>query len=207
MKDITIRARLAVCMAFMGVLLIASVSLGLYGMNAISQSVTDISDNPLRGLDALANAETYMARARLVLDRIAMQPESPNVQTLEKRSTGFLDQSDGYFKTYDGLRRGADEGKLADATRQARAGLRKTITEFSEAIAQYNQGEIRRLSFDALPAAYDRMTKASAALKLFQLQDAQAQAAANRAKLETQEIVGALSIIVAIVAAVAGWLF
>ena len=207
MKDLSIRARLAVCMAFLGVLLVAAVLLGLYGMSVINQAVTDLSENSLRGIDALANAETYMARSRLVFDRIALQPTSPDVPTLVKRGMDFLDQSDGFFKTYDAIPRGADEDKLADATRTARADLRKSIGDFSTAIAGYNQGEINRLSFEALPAAYDRMTKASAALKKFQLDDARAQEETSKSRYRTQQLLGILSVVVGIAAAVASWLY
>ncbi|WP_118183941.1 methyl-accepting chemotaxis protein [Paraburkholderia phosphatilytica] len=207
MKDLSIRARLALCMALLGALLVASVSLGLYGMKLIDESVSDLAENSLPGVDALANAEIFMARSRLVFDRIALQPQSPDVPNLEKRGVDLLDQSDQYFNRYDRIPRGADEDALASRLKQSRADLRKLIGDFSTAIAGYNQGEINRLSLDALPASYDRMVQASTALKQFQVSDAAAQQAANQARYRRQQILGFASVLVGIAAAFGGWFF
>src|ERR1044072_9385928 len=125
MKNLTIRARLALTMAFLGFLLALSVGFGLYGINATYSSAKDISDNSLPAVNALGISNNYIARARLALDRSAINPADKDAGGLIARANGFMRQSDEWYSKYDSLPRGADEDPLAKRVAEARAEMRQ----------------------------------------------------------------------------------
>jgi methyl-accepting chemotaxis protein-1 (serine sensor receptor) len=96
MKTLTIRARLARTMTFLGILLCFSVGLGLYGMNAINASAKDVSLSTRPSVDALSNSSGYIGRARLSLDRYALNPDDPDANGLRARAEHFRTDSDGW---------------------------------------------------------------------------------------------------------------
>src|SRR4051812_25010685 len=112
-------------MAFLGTLLAMSTGFGLYGMHNINLAANDVSRNNLPSVNALGNAEIMIARSRLVLDRIAFDPASPETANLQQRAQNFIDESDVWFGRYDALPRGATEEKLAEDAKHARSTLRR----------------------------------------------------------------------------------
>ena len=94
MKNLTIRARLALTMAFLGFLLALSVGFGLYGITATYSSAKDIADNSLPAVNALGISNNYIARARLALDRYALNLADKDVGGLVVRANSFMRKSD-----------------------------------------------------------------------------------------------------------------
>ncbi|WP_244851693.1 Tar ligand binding domain-containing protein [Caballeronia sp. SL2Y3] len=68
MQNLSIRARLALAMAFLGLLLTFSVGFGLHGISAIDASARDIAENSLSAVNAVGISSHMTARARLSLD-------------------------------------------------------------------------------------------------------------------------------------------
>lgn len=205
--SISIRARLAATMGFLGILLAVTTSFGLYGMSTINSSAEDMSRNSLPSVNALGNAEILVARSRLVLDRIALDPTSPDTASLQERAQKFIDESDVWFKRYDALPRGAAEDKLAEDARQARGALRKAVESFGSATSSGDQAATRKLAMETLPAAYNVMSDASSKLKDFQITDADAQNVADASTYRTQQMIGVIVLLAGIAAALAGWYY
>src|SRR4051794_24495664 len=113
MSNLTIRARLALTMTFLGVLLCVCVGLGLYGMATINASAKDVSLMTLPSVNALGMSDVFLARARLSLDRYALDPDDSDASSLRARAEGFMSKSDDWYKKYDAIPRGADEDALA----------------------------------------------------------------------------------------------
>ncbi|WP_279635254.1 methyl-accepting chemotaxis protein [Paraburkholderia lacunae] len=203
----TIRDRVGLSMAFMGFLLALAIGFGLYGMSSINRSMNEASEVTIPAIDALGNAEIDIGRSRFVYDKIALQPTAPGNAELRKQASALLDQSDDWFRKYEALPCDAEDERLALALRQSRAELRKVIADFGIAVENYNQGEVNRISLDALPKAYSMAADASSRLKQSQLQKAKRQNAANARRYRIQQMVGAGLMLIGVAAAAAGWIF
>ncbi|WP_250536797.1 Tar ligand binding domain-containing protein [Caballeronia sp. AZ10_KS36] len=68
MQNLSIRARLALAMAFLGSMLSLSVGFGLHGTSATHESARDIAENSLSAVNALGISSHTTTRARLSLD-------------------------------------------------------------------------------------------------------------------------------------------
>ncbi|GGD70260.1 methyl-accepting chemotaxis protein [Caballeronia grimmiae] len=206
MKNLTIRARLALTMAFLGLLLALSVGFGLYGIASIHASAKDIAANSLPAVNALGIANNYIARARLALDRYALDPSAPDASGLAARANGFMRQSDEWYRKYDAIPRDADEDALAKDVADARADMRQNVERFSAAIAASDRETVTRLAYKDLPTSYTRCVEAFNKLTEFQLTDAERQEAENEARAVTLREFGFLALLVGVVAAALGWL-
>lgn len=207
MKTLTIRARLALTMTFLGVLLFLCVSLGLYGMAAINASARDVSLNTLPSVNALGVSDVYLNRARVLLDRYALDPEGPESGGLRARAEKSLADSDDWYKKYDVIPRGTEEDVLAKDVVEGRAQMRKVLAGFGAAIEKGDRTEVLRFAGKEVPDAYNRTSDAFKKLKEFQLTDAARQDAENDLRVATLRTMGVLSLLAGIAGAAAGWFF
>ncbi|WP_248323402.1 methyl-accepting chemotaxis protein [Caballeronia sp. Sq4a] len=205
MKNLSIRARLALTMAFLGLMLTLSVSFGLYGISAIHASARDIAENSLPAVNALGISSNFTARARLSLDRYALDPTAPDASGLRARADGFMRESDEWFSKYNAIPRGPDEDALAKDVVAARAQMREVIEKFGAAIEAGEKENVSRLALKDLPAAYNRCIDAFDKLKSYQLADAVRQEAENDAHASTLRMLGVLALLAGIAAAAFGW--
>ncbi len=83
--SLTIKARLGLTMAFLGLLLVAIGGLGLYGMNQSNHAYRDTFENQMPSANAVSNAELYAARERLVFDRAAFLAGTPEAASTIER--------------------------------------------------------------------------------------------------------------------------
>ncbi|MDR5773204.1 MULTISPECIES: methyl-accepting chemotaxis protein [unclassified Caballeronia] len=207
MKSLTIRARLALTMIFLGVLLSLSVGIGLYGMATIKASARDVSLSTLPSVNALGVSDVYLNRARVLLDRFALDREGTGGEDLRARAEKALADSDEWYKKYDVIPRGADEDVLAKDVVEGRAQMRKAVEAFGAAIEKRDQAEIIRYAQKDVPDAYNRTSDAFKKLKEFQLIDAARQDEENDSSYATVRTVGFISLVMGIAGAAFGWYF
>jgi methyl-accepting chemotaxis protein-1 (serine sensor receptor) len=207
MKGLTIRARLAFTMLFLGTLLFAIAGLGLYGIRSSNASADDLATNLLPSTKAIAAAETLMARARLALDRIALDPVSPDAPKLQERANKFLDESDLRFKRYMMLPQGGDEARLAQDLADKRTALRGVIKQFMQALGSRNETEIRSLAMTGLPNAFNAMGDASKRVADFEDAAAEALRSENARAFRVQQSVTILALLIGAMAAFASWFY
>ncbi|GGD97132.1 methyl-accepting chemotaxis protein [Caballeronia grimmiae] len=205
MKNLTIRARLALTMAFLGFLLALSVGFGLYGITTTYSSAKDIADNSLPAVNALGISNNYIARARLALDRYAINPADKDAGGLVARANGFMRQSDEWYSKYDSLPREADENALAKNVADARADMRQAINRFSAAIEAGDKEAISRIAFHDMPTSYTQCIEAFGKLQDFQIADAKRQTAESDARVSTLRTLGVLALLVGLATAALGW--
>ncbi|MFM0053182.1 methyl-accepting chemotaxis protein [Caballeronia grimmiae] len=205
MKNLTIRARLALTMAFLGFLLALSVGFGLYGISATYSSAKDIADNSLPAVNALGISNNYIARARLALDRYALNPADKDAGRLVARANGFMAKSDEWYSKYESVPRGADENALAKSVADARTDMRRAINKFSAAIEAGDKEAIGRIAFQDMPTSYNRCIDAFDKLQDFQLTDAKRQTAESDARVSTLRTLGVLALLVGLATAALGW--
>ncbi|WP_250510354.1 Tar ligand binding domain-containing protein, partial [Caballeronia sp. GACF4] len=198
MKSLSIRARLALTMILLGVLLSLSVGIGLYGMATIKASARDVSLSTLPSVNALGVSDVYLNRARVLLDRFALDRDGTESADLRARAEKALADSDEWYKKYDVIPRGADEDVLAKDVVEGRTQMRKALEGFGAAIEKRDQTEIIRYAQKDVPDAYNRTSDAFKKLKEFQLIDAARQDEENDSSYATVRTVGFISLVVGI---------
>ncbi|SAK52615.1 methyl-accepting chemotaxis sensory transducer [Caballeronia glebae] len=207
MKNLTIRARLALTMIFLGFLLALSVGFGLYGIGATYSSTKDISENSLPAVNALGISNNYIARARLALDRYAINPADKDAGGLIARANGFMRQSDEWYSKYDSLPRAADEDQLAKRVAESRAEMRQAINRFGAAIEAGDNEAVGRIAFQDMPTSYTRCIEAFEKLQDFQIADAKRQTAESDARVKGLRTLGVLALLVGVATAALAWFF
>ncbi|WP_343731273.1 methyl-accepting chemotaxis protein [Duganella sp.] len=117
----TIRLRLTATMTLLGLLIVVTGVSGLYGMSRVHAAMADIESNIMPSMTAIADTQLALCRARLVLDRVTMHPELPEVDKLLARASNFAALSDQAWNRYLALPQDAEEARLAaevDASRK-----------------------------------------------------------------------------------------
>uniref|UniRef100_E1TIK8 Methyl-accepting chemotaxis sensory transducer n=1 Tax=Burkholderia sp. (strain CCGE1003) TaxID=640512 RepID=E1TIK8_BURSG len=206
MKNLSIRARLALTMSFLGILLWLAIGFGLYGISVLNTSAKDMSSNSLPAINALGLSDLLVARSRLLLDRYALDPAAGKATGLRQRASDALNESDEWYKKYEAIPRGAEEDRLAKTVVDARALMRKAIEAFRSAIEKGDDAEVRRLAMTDLPDAYRQTTESFKTLKEFRIADAARQDAINDRRVTMLRVMGIVALLVGIVAATLGWL-
>ncbi|WP_116136503.1 methyl-accepting chemotaxis protein [Trinickia diaoshuihuensis] len=116
LKNLTIRARLALAMSFLGVLLLLGGAMGIAGVSMGNRDLQGLYTNELTSSVTLGRSTVALARARLMLYRIALDPTSPDVaketQSAHDLLADFRKSWEGYnalpFSSPDEERRAAD---------------------------------------------------------------------------------------------------
>ncbi|WP_031491230.1 methyl-accepting chemotaxis protein, partial [Burkholderia pseudomallei] len=171
LKNITIRARLAVTMALLSVLLCAVGALGLFGMSRANDANEQTSSNQLPSAIDVASAELFAARERLVLDRAALLAGTPDVAPTIERARQMRGVSDSWWKKYLDLPRDAQEDRLAQDLASKRQILQR---ELDAAAALINANDRDRIleSAKRMQNVFNDFSLASEALRAFQLKQA-----------------------------------
>jgi hypothetical protein len=77
-SNITIRARLALAMGFLGLLMTIGAVLGVTGIAMSNADQKELYSNELASAIAIGKFNFFYARGRLVLDWVAVQPDHPD---------------------------------------------------------------------------------------------------------------------------------
>ncbi|MBV8627364.1 MAG: Tar ligand binding domain-containing protein, partial [Paraburkholderia sp.] len=79
LKYLSIRVRLALAMGFLGVLLVIGGIMGIVGVSMGNHDLQELYASRLASSEALEQANVALAKSRLWLYRIALDPGSPDV--------------------------------------------------------------------------------------------------------------------------------
>jgi methyl-accepting chemotaxis protein len=112
---ITIKTRLIATMALLGLLIAGTGISGLYGMRRMNEGAREVNTNTMPSAMAIANAQLNLSRARLVVDRVTLHPESADAAKTLQRAESFLADSDRDWAAYLALPQDAEEQALARA--------------------------------------------------------------------------------------------
>ncbi|WP_343547139.1 methyl-accepting chemotaxis protein [Ralstonia sp.] len=182
-SKMTIRLRLGLMMAGIGVLAVIVGVSGLIGMRHANIRVQDGYAVQLAGTVALAESDSNLLSARIVLDRAAMAPNAPGVEKSIERAKMFLDKSDAAWKRYRALPAAADERKLADEAEGLRdAFLRDGAQVLMQAVQAHDEARINKTVMDVMPALYRPLGDKVAAMNRMQMDLAKASYEASQAE-------------------------
>ncbi|EOH6073283.1 methyl-accepting chemotaxis protein [Burkholderia cenocepacia] len=204
-RNLTIRARIGLTMAFLAVLLGVTGVLGLYGMTRANDSTREIFTNQMPSAVNVAMAEMFAARERLALDRAALLAGTPDSAAAIERSRAMRAQSDAWWQKYLALPRDADEDRLAQDVAARRKVLQDSCDAFSSAVGA---GDHDRIGGGAkqLQARYTELATAGEALRSFQFTNAQARFDQAESVFETMRVLSIVVLLAGIGAAVLSWL-
>ncbi|MYM39748.1 methyl-accepting chemotaxis protein [Duganella qianjiadongensis] len=168
---LTIRTRLTGTIALLGLLILFLGALGIFELRKSNDILKDVYGNAMVSMQSIYESQIQIDRARLSLDRVALDPDNPISQDPLKRSQGFIDGSDKYWKRYLSLPFGPGEKALAeqaDAKRQAliKDGLLPAI----KALEGKNEPEIRRLMLSEITRLFRLYLEANEKLTAYQLE-------------------------------------
>jgi methyl-accepting chemotaxis protein I, serine sensor receptor len=163
-KALTIKARLGITMAFLGVLLIATGVLGLFGMSRSNDAFLDTYSVQMPGAIAIGNAEMFAARERLVFDRAALLEGTNEVAATIERSRMMRGRADAYWKEYASLPQGPEERALADAAQAKRLELQQIVDKGIAALSSNDRAAVINAA-KAMQVTYNELAQANDALR------------------------------------------
>ena len=180
---ITIKLRLIVTLALLGLLIVLNGVSGLYGMQWVNASLQDANDNTMPSAIAIAESQMSLARARLVLDRVVMHPELPESAKTLERAASFMAASDQAWARYLALPQGEEERRLSDQVDNDRKAFKE----------QGVQPLLRALEAKDGPLA-DKITMATMQPLFARLSDSAQQLSDLQSKLNARHYAGSQSL-------------
>ena len=206
MKKLTINARIATTIAFLGVLLIATGALGIVGMAESNRAQRDAYEINFTSVVALGRSGTAMSRARFGLDWAMGNPHSPQLVEQLNRAKRLLGDSDKAWAEFRTLPKTPELQRLTDDLDAKRtAVLRDGIDQLIQAIGSGDTSWMDENRANHLIGLYSAMNASQGALEKY-LDDA-AQDAADRSTATFRTLLTACvaSIVVGLGVAFLSW--
>ncbi|CAB3763061.1 methyl-accepting chemotaxis protein [Paraburkholderia solisilvae] len=205
-RNITIRIRLAFAMGFLGLLMIVGAVLGVVGVAMSNNDQKVLYTDQLASAIALGKFDFYTARGRLVLDRIAAQPDSPEVEDLRKRANEQFDIADNAWKTYRAQSAGADETRLADEVEARRAAaMSGPVAQVNAAIGRHDSAALSDLISHKMTAPFNEVTDRTAKLEALQADQARELYETAQKRFDAILVLAVLGVAVGIGMAAIAW--
>jgi methyl-accepting chemotaxis protein-1 (serine sensor receptor) len=204
-KSMTIKARLGLAVAFLALLLVVIGALGLYGIGESNRAHGETYDNRMPSAIAVAYAEMYSARERLVFDRAAFLAGTPEAKATIERGGLMRGRADSYWKKFTALPHTPAESQLAHASNVRRLALQKAIDAGYDAVRANDHARIVD-SAKAMQAAYNALSEANDVLRKLQFDNAEKGYADARQAADAFRLTGIGAIVLGLAAAALSWL-
>ena len=202
---LTIRTRIALTVSLLAALLAISGVLGLVSTNKANNANRDTYRNKLAESTAIDNAEIFIARTRLVLDRVALHPEATSVPDQLKRADGFFKDSDEWWEKFTAMPHDQDELPLIAETAARRTAMRNGVAAFTNALKTGDRASADTIAMTQLSALYSAMSAANNKVKDALYEDARARYETAESNFRTFQIISIAMIAIGLAAAALGW--
>jgi len=160
-------------MALLSVLMIFIGTAGILALNDTNAVLKNVNENSMVSMKSIMDAQIQIDRARLSIDRVALQPDAPSAADTLSRAEGFLGASDKAWARYAALPFDDGEQVLATATNAARQALVKDgIHAAMKALREKNQPEIDRLMLTEVTRLFRIYADNAEKLSSYQLESA-----------------------------------
>jgi methyl-accepting chemotaxis protein-1 (serine sensor receptor) len=117
---LSIRTRLILAMAAMAVLLALSAAMAIFGLSRANSGMEEMYGKRMASAEALADSMAGLLRARTALDRVVLEPDSPQSGPNLARALDFAAKSDAAWQRYLARPADAEERKLSAAVQAQR---------------------------------------------------------------------------------------
>lgn len=203
--DMTIRTRVGLAMAVLGLLLVLIGGLGLLGMSQSNDAFHETYANRMAAMLSANRAETLVARERLNFDRSVMAIGTPDAETAISRGLNFRTQGDAAWREYRALPYLPGERELADVA-DAKRQAHQTMLDQGYAAVKANDADNAQRIARELAGAFNAMAAANAALSDFQSHAAAAGYARATSTYRTVRASAIAAIVLGLLIAVYSWL-
>jgi methyl-accepting chemotaxis protein-1 (serine sensor receptor) len=203
---ISLQARIALTMGFLAILMVVIGVLGLTGAYRANRANRDTYENKLTAATNIGNAEIYIARTRLVLDRVALHPDDPSAAAQIERASGFISDSDAWWQKFVQQIHEANEARLIGDATQRRHAMRDAVAAFIDAVKTSNREQIDKIAMTQLSALYADMSTANDKVKQTLYTNARNNYGAAQASFHTFFALSVAMILVGATAACLSWI-
>ncbi|MFK4445719.1 methyl-accepting chemotaxis protein-1 (serine sensor receptor) [Caballeronia udeis] len=201
----TIKGRLGIAMALLGLLLIVIGGLGLWGMSRGNDTTRGLFMNQMPSAVAAGNAEMFTARERLSFDRAALLAGKPGAETAIGTGATMRARADKEWATYAALPQGPGEHKLAEDFAAKRLELQKLLDD-GYANIRANDTDKIVASAEAMQVAFRQLSTIGDGLRKYQFDSAKSDYDNSQETFVDFRIIGIASILVGLAAAIFSWL-
>jgi methyl-accepting chemotaxis protein len=168
LTTLSLRIRLIATMAVLGLIIVATGLLGIYGMRTTGAAVAENYANQL-DVVAIGSAANSLSRARFTLDRAVLHPDAPDLDKTLSRMESFIAESDKTWAAYMAEPHTAQEEPLAkDLDVQRKAYIDDGLRAVVRAIRQHEADAIESLFMKGLTVKYAGYFKAATKLDDYQ---------------------------------------
>jgi methyl-accepting chemotaxis protein-1 (serine sensor receptor) len=203
---LSLQARIALTMGFLAALMVAIGVLGLLGTSRANRANRDTYENKLTAATNIGNAEIYIARTRLVLDRVALHPDDPKTAEQIARATGFFAKSDEWWQQFVKQPHEPSEASLIGDATARRQTMRGAVSAFIDAIKANNREQVDTIAMTQLSALYNDMSAANEKVKQALYTNAKNNYEAAEASFQMFFTLSIIMIAIGVVAAGFSWL-
>jgi methyl-accepting chemotaxis protein-1 (serine sensor receptor) len=205
-SNITIRARLALAMGFLGLLMTVGAVLGVAGIAWSNADQKELYTNELASAIAIGKFNFFYARGRLVLDRIAAQPDRPDAASLEARAREQFAIGDKAWQSYRALPAEPEEERLAEAVEAKRAlAMNGPVAAVFAAIDRRDTAQLADLISNKMTAPFNEVTDRSAELETMQAEQARGRYEAAQDRFHTILALAAVGLLIGLSMAAFAW--
>src|SRR3984957_14511480 len=201
----TIKGRLGIAMALLGLLLIVIGGLGLWGMSRGNDTTRGLFMNQMPSAVAAGNAEMFTARERLSVDRAALLAGKPSAGTAIETGATMRARADKEWATYAALPQGQGEHKLAEDFEAKRLELQKLMDD-GYANIRANDADKIVASAEAMQVAFNQLAGFGEALRKYQFDSAKSDYDSSQETFGQFRVVSIAAILFGLAAAVFSWL-
>jgi methyl-accepting chemotaxis protein I, serine sensor receptor len=202
----TIKGRLGIAMALLGLLLIVIGGLGLWGMSRGNDTTRGLYMNQMPSAVAAGNAEMFTARERLSFDRAALLVGKPSAaETAIGRGALMRTRADKEWSTYSALPQGPGEHKLSEDFQAKRLELQKLMDD-GYANIRANDADKIVASAEAMQVAFNQLAAFGEALRKYQFDSAKSDYDNSQESFGEFRLISIASILVGLAAAMFSWL-
>jgi methyl-accepting chemotaxis protein-1 (serine sensor receptor) len=206
--NLTIRTRLIGTMILLGILMLFIGVRGILALDRANGVLNSVHQNAMVSMKAITDTQLQIARARLSIDRVALEPNAANAEETLTRADGFLEASNAAWARYAALPFGAGEKEIADQVNAARQALvNDGISAAIKALRSKNQAEVDRLMLTEVTRLFRLYTDNAEKLARYQLNSASEQYAQSQADYQNNMTSAIIAVVFGLLVAVAStWL-
>ncbi|SDD14115.1 Methyl-accepting chemotaxis protein [Paraburkholderia lycopersici] len=206
-KNVSIRARLALAMGFLAALLVVGGLMGVVGVLMSNGDVKQLYASRLASSEALSQSNVALSRARLWLYRIALDPTSPDVEQETRTARELLSTSKKAWDAYRALPfSGPEEAqRAADVNGKFDAFVANGLDLMFSAIATHDAVKIPEVWKSLPPSLFIDVSDGMDSLGAIQVTAAREMFDAAQARFHWFVGIAVLGIAIALAAAALAW--
>jgi methyl-accepting chemotaxis protein I, serine sensor receptor len=206
-KNTSIRVRLALAMGFLSALLIVVGVMGIVGVAMSNSDVQELYSSRLASSQALNRASVSLARARLWLFRIALDPTGSGIPQQAQAARDLVVVAKKAWEQYRALPfSGPDEtSRAADVNSKLETLLSGGLEPMLNAISAHDSAKLIDVALHTPASMFIDVTNGMDALNAMQVSAAQATFDAAQARFHWFVSVAVVGILIALGAAMMAW--